>query len=512
MTVSKPVADFQRLLLDAQKAGTESSLFLQVMEPQAAHTFRLCVIPHLYDAEIVRLLLPSLDAQEAEQRCLEFSSLSAVTPVGESWAVHDKWRHEIFPTWLSADNREEFHGASRRLADFFQSQIDATDGEVRETAFRRRMYHLLGADQVSGLEEFERLCRRARNQLRYAECAALIHLVRDYDPVLTAGQRAIVSYHEGKLASDRRDWQAAERLFTQLVQETVVAPIVRAKSYLRLGYVFAQQGRSKEALEAFGKGGEIAESDPQTETIMPRILHELGVAYRDIGEQERAEHLLTESANRAASKEEWDSYAIAYNSLGSLYLKQRLALQAIRAFEIALERLDVEKDQLRTSQVYNNLGLAYTELGDWAGGESWFLKSLEIKRRSADVLGQALAFNNLLRVHVTQGHFEEAIVAATQATHYFRMGGDLGKAAVAQQNLGKAYRKLGKPDAARQCYDEAIKLFSEAHDAQGSAAARVDLESLDEKRGLPWWAWLAVILFGLLLLLLVVGLVFISLE
>jgi tetratricopeptide (TPR) repeat protein len=504
MAVNKLVADFERLLKDAQAAGTQSALFLQLMEPEAAQHFRLCAIPHQFDAQILRVLVPTLDDEQARRRCEEFSRLSAVTPVSESWAVHDKWRRELFAEWLQLDNHLQFQGASHQLASFFHAQADKASGEAQEIALRRRMYHLLGADQTAGFDEFERMCRRARNYFRLTECAALIRLVHDYDAVLTVDRAGALAYHEGKLASDHRDWKKAEQLFTRLIQQPGAAPPLRARAYVRIGYVLCEQGKHQEAIDAYAKAREIADSDAEAAKITPRILHEVGVAYRDLGDVQRAEQLLRESANRAATQSEWSTYAIAYNSLGCLYLNRHEAQQAISAFQTSLEKLEADKDVLRASQVYNNMGLAHAELGNWQDSESWFLKSLEIKRRSGDVQGQALALNNLSRVYVNLGRLGEAIVPATQAAAYFETVGDLGKAGIAKQNLGKHFRKLGKNDSARQSFVEAIALFVKVNDASGEAAARADLASLDKQPGLPWWAWLALGVLGFFVLIILV--------
>ena len=356
------------------------------------------------------------------------------------------------------------------------------------------------------------LCRRARYQLRYAECGALIRLFRDYDPVLTPEHQVILSYHEGKMKSDMRDWEAAERVFTDLVQDPAADPVMRAKSHLRLGYVLAQQRRFQEALDACRKAHDLAHADERVNTIMPRILHELGVACRDVGDQTQAEQFLLASAEAADLQEASDASGIAYNSLGRLYLKQHLATKAIRAFEMSLEKLESTKDQLRASQVYNNLGLAHGELGDWVSSESWFQKSLEIKRRSGDVLGQASALSNLLRVYTTQGRLEDAVAAAQEAIRQFHVGRDLRGAAIAQQNLAKTYKKLGQADLCRDSYREAIRLFTEANDTGGAAAAASELEILDEKTGLPWWAWLTLILFVLMVLIFAAAVIIVSME
>jgi tetratricopeptide (TPR) repeat protein len=369
------------------------------------------------------------------------------------------------------------------------------------------MYHLIGADVSEGLRTFERLCRLTRQQLRFAECAALIKLVHDYDAILTESQHATVSYHEAKLASDTRDWPTAERLLRGLADSRTVDTALRVKSHLRLGYVLAQQGSLEAALAACERARNLAEAGPTASAIMPRILHELGVTYRDLGEQETASRLLRESSERSASRSEWNGFAIAQNSLGGLYLKQQLAVKAIEAFRSALDRLDLNQDPLRVSQVYNNIALAYMEQRDWTEAQEWFGKSLEIKQKAGDVLGQALAFNNLLRVHIAKDEFESAVKMAAQATHYFQLGGDLGRAALAQQNLAKAYRRLGKVQQARDCYNEAIRLFSNKGDRSAVDALRAEMAALDVHVGLPWWAWVVMVLTGLFFLLLVVGIV-----
>jgi tetratricopeptide (TPR) repeat protein len=507
VTDNKLVADFQRLLNDTRADGAESALFLRLMEPKVAEQFRLCAIPHQFDARMLRVLDPDLDEEQARRRCDEFSRLSAVTPVGDTWAIHDKWRHEIFANWLRAEDYPEFQSASRRLADFFDMQVNETSGEAQASALRSRMYHLLGADQTAGFGEFERLCRRARDQFRLTECAALIRLAHDYDAVLAPNLAAVLAYHEGKLASDQRDWKKAEQLFTRVIQLPAAAPRLRAQSYLRLGSVYGEQGKYLEAIEVYARAREIAEADDEAAKIMPRILHEVGAAHRDLGDMNRAEQLLKESADRAAMQQGWGTYAIAYNSLGRLYLNQHDARKAIAAFQTALDKLE-HRDALRSSQVYNNMGLAHLELGDWPGSESWFMRSLDIKRRSGDVLGQALALNNLSRVYVAQERLEQAVVTATQAAEYFEIVGDLAKTGIAKQNLGKFYRKLGKNDLARETFVEAIELFAKINDASGEAAVRTDLKNFEAKDPrFPLWAKLTLGILGLSVLLFFVGLV-----
>ncbi|PPK73938.1 tetratricopeptide repeat protein [Methylobacter tundripaludum] len=507
MPVNNLVTDFQRLLNEAQTAGTENELFLQVMEPGAAKQFRLCAVPHQFDSKILRILDPNLTTDQAQLRCEEFSRLSAVTQSGERWAVHDKWRRGIFAKWLQPDNYPEFQIASQRLADFFYNEFDVQSGEEKESALRSHMYHLLGADQEAGFGQFEVLFQYARRYLRLAECATLIKLVHDYDAVLTTDNAVRLSYHEGKLASDQCDWKKAEQLFTDLLHRPDIEPELLAKTYRRLGYVFASQGHYDAAIEYQRSAQKIAETTPEASQIIPSILHEMGVAFRDNGDFTEAEKILQESLERAVMQEKQAWVPIVYNSLGHLYLMQHQALQAITSFTSALEKLKEPQDIIQMSQVYNNLGLAYLEWGDWQTSQDWFTKSLEIKRKSGDVLGQASALNNLSIVSFNLGHKDEAIANTSEAAVLLKMAGELKKEGVCKQNLAKYYRKLGKKDLARQNLAEAIDLFVSVRNTFGELESRTELENIDKNHGLPWWAWLAICL---IFLPLIVGLIFLT--
>lgn len=502
-----PLREFERRMQATAEAGPAASaeLLLDVMDPSAARLFRLGTIPHQFDVDILHALAPDHSRAEIEQRCEEFGALSFVTASVDGWSVHDAVRRHFFAQWFKPPVREEFAAASARLADYFGQQAEVSRGELAETARRRRMYHLIGADQEAGFQEFERLLRRARHDRMYSECSQLLRLVHEYDGFLTTRYRLWLAYHEAKLAADQRNLGAAEAAFRQLLAEPDASPELRAAAYVRLGYVHGDRRDWDEAIACFERALALAENTEAARHSLPRVLHDLGAAYREKGDLERAEGLLARSIQMAQEQHNLSALALAYNSLGVLALKRRDVRAAIDAFEKSLDALLRNDELFRTAQVYNNLGLAYSDLPDWARSAEYFRKSLGIKEKAGDTLGQASALNNLARVQASEGDVKAAIGSSTRAIALFTEMHDLYDAALAMHNRGKLYHRLNDNASARQDFTRAMEQFRALGKSAEAAAVAQDLEALDVKVGLPWWAWVAVVLFSLVVVLAIIG-------
>jgi len=503
-----PLQEFQRRMLATAQAGPGASaeLLLDVMDATTARLLRLGAIPHQFDLDILHALAPDLAHGEIQQRCEEFGRLSFVAAGADGWALHDGVRRHLFSQWFKPQAREEFVTASSCLADFFQRQAEVSQGEAAETARRRRMFHLVGADQEAGFQEFERLFRRARHNLLYSECSQLLQLLHEYDGYLAARYGLWLAYHEAKLAADQRNLDQAEATFQRLLQEPDASPELRAAVYVRLGYVHDDRRNWDEAIRCYERALALAETTEAARHTLPRILHDLGAAYREKDELERAEELLARSIALAREQNNLSSQALAYNSLGTLALKRRDVRAAIDAFEKSLDALQRNDEIFRTAQVYNNLGLAYADLPDWARSAEYFRKSLEIKTKAGDTLGQASALNNMARVQAIQGDLAAAIDSSSRAIALFTDMRDLYDAALARHNRGKLYHRMKDGVRARQDFTQAMESFrSLGRSAEADAVAR-DLQGLDARAGLPWWVWGAVVLFFLLLLVVVAGL------
>jgi tetratricopeptide (TPR) repeat protein len=486
------LATFKRLLEEACSDPEASAVTLAealVGRERAVELLR-CAIPHQFDGVLLQVVAPWLSPEEAGLRLEEFGELSIVHGCSGHLAIHERWRKTLLGWWLRPENRGEFEEVSRSLAGYFGRLAEVSSGSEAEAALRSQMYHLLGAARDAGLGRFASLCRRARHQWRFAECAALIRLVHDYDPVLTPTQRATVTYHEGKLAADTRDWRQAEAVFRGVVVDEAASTPTRVNAWVRLGHSLREQGRLDEAIESLQTARSLAASDAAPGLVW-RALHELGEAYRDAGMLDLAESVLRKAIDSVGEQGGVDRAGL-FNSLGTVHLKRRDPGEAVSAFQESLRELDRVHDVFRPAQVHNNLALAYSELRDWARAEASFVTSLELKRQAGDLAGRGLGLENLSRAQAAQGKLEGAIESASEAVVIFESLQDARGAGIAKYLLGRHHLRRQDRERARPLFEEALRLLSSGGDEQTAASVRAELQALQGRRGLPWWAWVLV--------------------
>lgn len=505
---SETLEAFRRLLEGASadpQASAPVTLTDALVGPERARELRRCAVPHDFDRCVLQIAAPWLGPDEAGRRFEEFAELSIIQCAagGVALAIHERWRNALFAWWLREENRPEFQTISRGLADYFgRLSADGSDAET-EAARRRHMYHLLGADRRAGMATFESLCRRARHQWRFTECGALIRLVHAYDSVLSPEEGATLAYHEGKLAADMREWPRAETIFRDVARSAATSALVKVNALVRLGHAIRQQGRIAEAVAPLQEALSLAASGP-TEQLAWRALHELGETYRDAGELDLAETMLRRAIDAAKSDAQGVDMAGLFNSLGTVHLRRRDSDDASTAFRESLRQLEAAHDVFRPAQVQNNLALAYSEKRDWGQAEAAFAKSLELKQQAGDAPGLALALQNLSRAQAAQDKLDVAITSALHAAQIFESLNDGRWAGITKRSVGQYYQRLKDVGRARVALEEALALFEAAHDHSNVAAVRADLDALDKPVGLPWWAWILIVItslaaFGLLL-------------
>jgi tetratricopeptide (TPR) repeat protein len=158
------------------------------------------------------------------------------------------------------------------------------------------------------------------------------------------------------------------------------------------------------------------------------------------------------------------------------------------------------------AQIYNNLGLAYADLPDWTRSEECLRKSLDIKAKAGDTLGQANALNNLARVQESRDDLTAAIDSSTQAIALFIDMRDFYTAAVVKHERGKRFRRMNERQSAARDFAEASNEFRALGKTVAADAAARDLLASADTGGLPWWVWGVIVILIVCVLVLIIGL------
>lgn len=383
----------------AGMAGAEmrdADLVLMQLDPEPARLLELCAIPHLFDRELISAVDPLARPELIDTFLDEVLSLPSIRQIGDCFALHDIVRSQLFERWLQPVRRDEFAMASLRLAEHYEAARRGGGKPEAEANEPVVMFHRLGADLEAGFREFQALYRRYRDSARYSACEALVRLVAEYRPVLSDRQRAWLRFYEAEAARDGRDTARAVSLLTELTHREL-EPALAIRAHVHLSAALRSLRRQDAAREQVCRALRLASANPEGGALLHLVHQELGLIARDEGDVEEGSRHLRRTVELGTIAEDRLVVAGAYNSLGTV-LQKFDPQQAIAALESGAALLTDEADAVRRAQVLNNLGLAYANVGDWARSEQSYERSLEIKRASVDLYGQALTLLNIARV------------------------------------------------------------------------------------------------------------------
>lgn len=475
-------------------ASSATSLTDTLVGAQDGALLRRCAVPHEFNSALLQRL-GGLDAAQAEARYEQFAELSLIQINDDSLTVHERWRQLIWSWWLADARRADFVALSRLLADWFAAMPASTTGE--DPAARQHMFHLIGCDAEAGLQLFVEQFRAARHRRRFSECALLLRLVQEYDTLWQPRQRALITYQQGKLASDLRQWEQALPLLRTVAADRNTEPHLRIHALVRAAHALRQTGRTHDALGTMETERDRARNDPVAARSMWRILHELGEIYRDLGRADDAAETLADALAGTAIDAPGADVPGVLNSLGTVQLKLRDTEAAVASFTRCLELLKLGGDGMRSGGVLNNLALAQLERCDWQAAETSLKASLDSKRLAGDLPGLATAWLNLHRTQLAQGRLDDARSSAESAAAAFETVTDARGRARARLAIGKLRRRAGELAQAAALLEAVAAEARAAGDEATAEAAAAELALSVPKRGMPAWGWALVVIAAL---------------
>ena len=158
-------------------------------------------------------------------------------------------------------------------------------------------------------------------------------------------------------------------------------------------------------------------------------------------------------------------------NLGVAYRRLGENQRAIQFYEQALLILCESGDRRGEGNALNCLGLAYAALGDTQRAIQFYEQQLTIAREITDRGGEGRALGNLGIAYRRLGQTQRAIQLYEQALLIHRQIGDRISEGHSLVNLGIAYRLLGETQRAIQFYEQALLIHCELGDRRGEAAS-----------------------------------------
>ena len=158
-----------------------------------------------------------------------------------------------------------------------------------------------------------------------------------------------------------------------------------------------------------------------------------------------------EQGNRAGEERAYNNLGVAYYNLGDF-------LQAIECYRQSLSIAKEEGDRAGEGGAYNNLGVAYYDLGDFLQSIECYTQSLSIAKEQGDRAEEGRAYNNVGVAYYNLGDSQQAIECYTQLLSIAKEQGDRAAEGRAYNNLGVAYYNLGDFKQAIECHKKDLSI------------------------------------------------------
>ncbi|MBZ0243350.1 MAG: tetratricopeptide repeat protein, partial [Bacteroidales bacterium] len=151
-----------------------------------------------------------------------------------------------------------------------------------------------------------------------------------------------------------------------------------------------------------------------------------------------------------------------YNNLGIAYSEVGDFNRAIEMYLLSLKITETEADTVALGRLYNNLGTLYYSLQDQSEALSYFKKSFELYSISNDTTGMMSAKNNIGLVEINLQVYDSALLTFRESVAIGKRNNDLVGTANSLHNIGWIYYMKNITDSALFYYKKADELYEAA--------------------------------------------------
>ncbi|HEY9805495.1 MAG TPA: tetratricopeptide repeat protein, partial [Candidatus Obscuribacterales bacterium] len=183
--------------------------------------------------------------------------------------------------------------------------------------------------------------------------------------------------------------------------------------------------------------------------------------------------------------------ATILNNMGGLFFSLGQYKEALDSTHQALAIFNKFSDRPDAASAFTDLGLLYEIVGQYSPPLEFQEAGLAMRRDIGNALnqesitkvGQAATLNNIGRVYVSVGKYDQALKLHQQALAIYQELGDRAGEATTQNNLGQVYDHQKQPDQALKFYQQALQLYKQVGDRTGEGVALSNLGHAYEQQG-----------------------------
>ena len=237
-----------------------------------------------------------------------------------------------------------------------------------------------------------------------------------------------------------------------LLQGVVKLAPHHPRAWFLLGKYSTLAGNARRAIDDYLVHALVVQNQLGSEQARSDVLNAFGVAYREVGEFERAVESYEQAAEIRRRIGNERGYATTLRNLAGLHTMRGEYAAARRKLETALPILERLGNGPDLADLYNEFGVLAEERGDYEEALGYYQRALRIRRDLGNDVAFAQSFANVGYACYLLGRYDDAMVYWRQGLDLAKKSGNLGGVVLATQNLGQL-------ELARGDWDESVKLF-----------------------------------------------------
>jgi putative nucleotidyltransferase with HDIG domain len=284
-----------------------------------------------------------------------------------------------------------------------------------------------------------------------------------------AGIRALIDV--AKAAERDGRWTEASAQYESLVRNPLAGVETRLSALRWLGRAYLEQGNRGAAMDVL-EAAVAAATQAGSRSAIAQALNVVAIVHQTGGDLDHAETMYREARETAASIGDAAAMAMIDQNLGTVASIRGDITGALEAFERSLQGYTALGRRDEAAQVLNNIGLAYTDLGEPDRAHQAYTEAARAFGEEQDHTNELNVALNQVQLCIATGRFDEARdraepllarsgeVAPSWRGEIFRHAGVIAREA---GDYVKAAEYLGR---AGECAEEAEDLLLKADVAE----------------------------------------------
>ncbi|MHC5744130.1 MAG: tetratricopeptide repeat protein [Nostoc sp.] len=272
-------------------------------------------------------------------------------------------------------------------------------------------------------------------------------------------------------------------LLERLLMEESTNVRTRINILKELGVAYRSIGEAEKAEDFLQKALKLTEEDENLAGIKGSVLHALAGIYVNKGDMDEAIALCNQSLEITERIGNVQGQAATLHELGRIYANKGEVDEAIALYNQSLEIIERIGDIQGKAATLYNLAMIYANKGEVDEAIALYNQSLEITERIGNVQTKAATLHELGRIYANKGEVDEAIALYNQSLEITERIGDIQNKAATLNNLATLYADKGEVDEAIALYNQCLEITERIGNVQGKAVTLYNLAALYANKG-----------------------------